>query len=61
MCSRRWPANGGLAFLLERAVFVTVLHRLDAPGSDRAAEKWKQSYAIAQAESLEVAPRAVTQ
>ena len=41
-------------FSLERAVFVTVLHRLFAPGSDRAAEKWKQSYAIAQAESLEL-------
>ena len=27
-------------FSLERAVFVTVLHRLFAPGSDRAAEKW---------------------
>jgi len=27
-------------------VFVTVLHRLVAPGSDRAAEKWKQDYAI---------------
>ena len=27
-------------FSLERAVFVSVLHRLFAPGSDRAAEKW---------------------
>lgn len=33
-------------FPVERAVFVTVLHRLVAPGSDRAAEKWKQDYAI---------------
>jgi hypothetical protein len=41
-------------FELERAVFLTVLHRLFAPGSDRAAEKWKGSYAIAGAEALEL-------
>jgi hypothetical protein len=41
-------------FSLERAVFVTVLHRLFAPGSDRAAEKWKESYAITDAESVEL-------
>jgi len=41
-------------FSLERAVFVTVLHRLVAPGSDRAAEKWKASYAIAEADALEL-------
>ena len=41
-------------FSLERAVFVTVLHRLFAPGSDRAAEKWKGCYVIAEAESLEL-------
>ena len=34
------------AFAVERAVFLTVLHRLFAPGSDRAAEKWKDNYAI---------------
>jgi transposase len=33
-------------FSVERAVFLTVLHRLFAPGSDRAAEKWKHDYAI---------------
>jgi transposase len=33
-------------FPLERVLFATVLHRLVAPGSDRAAEKWIQSYAI---------------
>ena len=33
-------------FPLERAIFLTVLHRLFAPGSDRAAEKWKEDYAI---------------
>jgi transposase len=39
-------------FPVERAVFLTVLHRLVAPGSDRAAEKWRQDYAIAGADSL---------
>jgi hypothetical protein len=33
-------------FDVERAVFLTVLHRLFDPGSDRAADKWKQSYQI---------------
>jgi hypothetical protein len=32
-------------FPLERVVFVTVLHRLFAPGSDRAAERWCRKYA----------------
>ena len=35
-------------------MWVTVLHRLFAPGSDRAAEKWKADYAIAGAEELEL-------
>lgn len=36
-------------FAVERAVFLTVLHRLMAPtsgGSDRAAEKWREDYQI---------------
>ncbi len=33
-------------FDLERAVFLTVLHRLFDPGSDRAAEKWRQGLVI---------------
>jgi len=41
-------------FSLERAVFVSVLHRLFAPGSDRAAQKWQASYAISGVESLEL-------
>jgi len=39
-------------FNVERAVFLTVLHRLFNPGSDRAAEKWKERYAIGGAEGL---------
>lgn len=33
-------------FSVERAIFLTVLHRLMAPGSDRAAERWRDDYAI---------------
>ena len=47
-------AERRFGFELERAVFLTVLHRLFAPGSDRAAEKWKQHYVIAGVEELEL-------
>jgi transposase len=33
-------------FDVERAIFLTVLHRLFDPGSDRAADKWKTDYQI---------------
>ena len=33
-------------FTLERAVFLTVLHRLFMSGSDRAADRWREDYAI---------------
>ena len=36
----------GFQFDLERAVFLTVLHRLFDPGSDRAAEKWRHGLVI---------------
>ena len=39
-------------FSVERAIFVTVLQRLFAPGSDRAAEKWKEDYTIEGAAGL---------
>lgn len=41
-------------FPVERAVFLTVLHRLFDPGSDRAAEKWRRDYAIAEVQDLEL-------
>jgi len=41
-------------FDVERAVFLTVLHRLFPSGSDRAAEEWRKKYAIAGVESLEL-------
>lgn len=39
---------------VERAIFLTVLQRLLAPGSDRAAERWREDYAIAGLEELEL-------
>ena len=41
-------------FDVERAVFLTVLHRLFAPGSDRAAETWKDDYQIDGCDSLQL-------
>jgi hypothetical protein len=38
---------------VERAVFLTVLHRPMDPGSDRAAEKWKQDFRIEGAQAIE--------
>jgi hypothetical protein len=51
---RERAAERKFKFDVERAVFLTVLHRLFAPGSDRAAEKWKDDYAIAGAGALEL-------
>ena len=41
-------------FSVERAIFLTVLHRLMAPGSDRAAERWRHDYAIPGTDDLEL-------
>jgi hypothetical protein len=42
----------GFGFSLERAVFVSVLHRLMMSGSDRACEKWLDAYLIDGADGL---------
>ena len=39
-------------FKVERAVYLTVLHRLFASGSDRAAERWRECYRIPGTEDL---------
>ena len=41
-------------FPVERAVFVAVLSRLFAPGSDRFCSKWMQDYAIEGADELDL-------
>jgi len=39
-------------FDVERAIYLTVLHRLFASGSDRAAERWRENYLIPETEEL---------
>ena len=41
-------------FALERAIFLTVLHRLMGGGSDLAADRWRADYRIAGIEALEL-------
>ncbi len=41
-------------FDVERAIYLTVMHRLFAPGSDRAAERWRQSYRLPGTEGLDL-------
>jgi transposase len=42
----------GFEFPVERAVYLTVLHRLFESGSDRAAEKWRRDVSVPGAENL---------
>jgi len=44
----------GHRFRLERAVFLTVLHRLMRGGSDLAADRWREEYRIAGSEELDL-------
>lgn len=39
-------AGRHFTFPVERAIFLTVVHRLLQPGSDRAAEKWRDDYVL---------------
>src|SRR5215831_7746533 len=41
-------------FALERAVFLTVLHRIFVSGSDRAADRWREDYTIASVAGLDL-------
>ena len=47
-------AQRGFGFSLERACFLTVLHRLMGGGSDLAADRWREDYRIAGVEALEL-------
>jgi hypothetical protein len=44
----------GFGFAVERAVFLTVLHRLMVSGSDRACAHWRDDYRIAGADRLQL-------
>jgi Transposase DDE domain len=41
-------------FPVERAIFLEVLHRVVAPGSDRAAYAWREAYGMAGTETLDL-------
>jgi hypothetical protein len=45
-------AQRGFGFSLERACFLTVLHRLMVSGSDRSADAWREDYRIAGTDDL---------
>ena len=47
-------ADRKFEFPVERAVFLTVLHRIMDPGSDRAAEKWRSAYSIAGMDAIDL-------
>lgn len=47
-------AQRSFEFPVERAVFLTVLHRLCATGSDRSAQRWKEDYLIDRADEVEL-------
>ena len=47
-------ADRKFEFPVERAVFLTVLHRIMDPGSDRAAEKWRSAYSIGGMETIDL-------
>ena len=58
-CCCRTVIEGLLAdrkfeFPVERAVFLTVLHRIMDPGSDRAAEKWRSAYSIGGMDAIDL-------
>jgi len=51
---RRQLEDRRYEFDVERAIYLTVLHRLFISGSDRAAERWRDDYRISGVEELEL-------
>ena len=47
-------ADRAFEFPVERAIFVTVLHRLMVSGSDRSGEQWLQDYAVPDSAGLQL-------
>jgi hypothetical protein len=41
-------------FDVERAIYLTVMHRLFASGSDRAAQRWREAYRLPGTEALDL-------
>jgi len=44
----------GFEFSVERVAFITVLHRLISPGSDRQAERWMEDYSISGKDKIDL-------
>jgi transposase len=53
-CIKKLLVGRKFEFDVERAIFLTVLHRLMVSGSDRFCEKWKRDYLIPGTESLDL-------
>lgn len=53
-CIKKLLVGRKFEFDVERAIFLTVLHRLMVSGSDRFCEKWKRDYLIAGSESVDL-------
>jgi hypothetical protein len=53
-CLHTLLAERRFRFDVERAVFLTVVHRLVDPGSDRAAEKWRRDFRLEDTETLDL-------
>jgi len=51
---RRLLQERKFEFDVERAIFLTVLHRLMSSGSDRYCERWRRDYAVAGSEQIEL-------
>ena len=51
---KRLLANRRFEFDVERAIFLTVLHRLMVSGSDRFCERWRRDYLIEGTENLDL-------
>lgn len=49
---KRVLGDRGFTFAVERAIFLEVVHRLMAPGSDRAGQKWHRDYRLEGMETL---------
>jgi len=49
-----YTAERQFGFPVERAIFLEVLHRLVAPGSDRAAYAWREAYGTTGTEELDL-------
>ncbi|GAC1346977.1 MAG: hypothetical protein NVSMB20_22400 [Bradyrhizobium sp.] len=47
-------ADRGFGFSVERAIFLTVLHRLMVSGSDRACEQWRDDYRLEGVDGLQL-------